>query len=248
MYKVMLITGANKGIGYFITKSWLEKGNKAVVLDVNCDEINKLKKLYDKLYTYICDVTDEKLVKVCVDESINIYGRIDIAIHNACTCIFKGIEEHSLDEYIQTYNVNLIGAVNLTKAVLPHMRKSKNGRICYVSSGVGVTGYTKISGYSASKGAIEAFAKCMILENLDSGISFHILHPPLTDTESSSPLPVPKEFKADAAKVGRGFVKNILKKRFIITPSLFDSITVKISYWFPQFTGKMLVKMTQKAK
>lgn len=82
------------------------------------------------------------------------------------------------------------------------MLQNKKGRICYTSSGVGVTGFTNISGYSASKGAIEAFAKCMRLENLGNAITFHILHPPLTNTES--PLPVPKEFMADSQKVGKG--------------------------------------------
>lgn len=171
---------------------------------------------------------------------------IDIAVHNACICIFKNLEHLTIEEYKTVYDVNFIGAVNITKAVLPLMKKNKNGRICYTSSGVGVTGYIDISAYAASKGAIETFAKCMRLENFDSGVSFHILHPPLTNTESSAPLPVPKEFKADAQKVGKGFIKNIYQRKFIISPSLFDSLSVKMSYRLPFFTGKLLVKMTGK--
>ncbi len=245
----MLITGANKGIGYYMAMSWLEKGNIAIVLDVSCDEIDKLKFEYgERLMTRICDVSDFNSVKESVKEAIDMYNNIDIAVHNACICVFESLSQHSIDEYKKIYDVNFLGAVNITKIVLPFMLENKKGRICYSSSGVGVTGYINISGYSASKGAIEAFAKCMLLENLENNVSFHILQPPLTNTESSSPLPVPKEFKADPKKVGYGLIKNIYKRKFIITPSLLDTLTVKMSYNFPRFTGKLLVRMTNKTK
>ena len=73
------------------------------------------------------------------------------------------------------------------------------------------------------------------------------MHPPLTNTKSSSPLPVPKEFKALPEKVGKGFVKHIDSKKFIITPSFADAVSVKLSYLFPLLMGKLLVKMTKKA-
>jgi short-subunit dehydrogenase len=127
------------------------------------------------------------------------------------------------------------------------MKIQKQGRICFASSGVGVTGYMDISSYAASKGAIESFAKCMKIEYADSGVTFHIMHPPLTDTKSSSPLPIPKEFKALPEKVGKGFIKNINSKKFIITPSFADAVSVKLSYLFSLSMGKMLVKMTNNA-
>ena len=80
------------------------------------------------------------------------------------------------------------------------MREKKEGRIIFTSSGVGVTGFGNISPYVSSKGAIESLAKCLEIENQDYGITFHIMHPPLTNTASSSELPVPKEFMADAEK------------------------------------------------
>lgn len=247
MNNVMLITGANKGIGYYMAKSWLEKGNIAIVLDICCTEIDKLKVQYnDNLITYVCDISDYKSVKRYVDDAINIVENIDIAVHNACICVFKGLEQHEIEEYIRIYKVNFIGAVNITKIILPYMIENNKGRICYTSSGVGITGYTNISGYASSKGAIESFAKCMVVENLDNNITFHLLQPPLTDTESSSSLPVPKEFKATAQKVGYGFIERIYKRRFVIAPSFKDGISVKMSYCYPRFMGKLLVRMTNK--
>lgn len=249
MNDVMLITGANKGIGYSMATTWLEKGNIAIVLDISCSEIDILKNKYgERLMTIVCDLSDHNSVKESIGVAIQKYKYIDIAVHNACMCVFKSLSQHSVEEYKRVLEVNFIGAVNLTKVILPYMLQNKKGRICYTSSGVGVTGFTNISGYSASKGAIEAFAKCMRLENLGNDITFHILHPPLTNTESSSPLPVPKEFKADPEKVGRGLINNIYKRKFIIAPSLLDGISIKMSYLFPSFTGKLLVKMTNRAK
>ncbi len=249
MQNVMMITGANQGIGYYMAEAWLKEGNTAIVLDLCCDTIDELKESYpETLLTYVCDVRDEAHVKTSVDNAVNHVGHIDIAVHNACVCYFEGLQEHSADAYLHTFKVNFLGAVNMTKAILPHMEKRQEGRICYTSSGVGVTGYINISGYSSSKGAIEAFAKCMLVEHRHSGISFHILQPPLTNTTSASPLPVPKEFKADPKKVGYGLTHRILRNKFVIAPSPFDQFTVRMSYWFPRFMGRMLTKMTERVE
>ena len=68
------------------------------------------------------------------------------------------------------------------------MRKAGKGRIIFTSSGVGVTGFVNISPYASSKGAIETLAKCLEIENQPYGISFHLFHPPLTNTASAAGL------------------------------------------------------------
>lgn len=245
---VLLITGGNEGIGYFMAKQWLENGNYVSVLDLSCDNIDKLKEAYpNTLLTYKCDVRDLEAVKTAVDNTSAQFGSINYAVHNACLCLFKGFEEHAIEDFDRVMDVNFHGAINLTKAVLPVMKRQGQGRIFFASSGVGVTGYINISPYACSKGAIESLAKCLNNEYADSGITFHILHPPLTDTKSSSPLPIPKEFKASPEKVGKGFIKRINSKKFIITPSFADAVSIKLSYRFPVFMGRLLVKMTRRA-
>ncbi|WMM25485.1 SDR family NAD(P)-dependent oxidoreductase [Tissierella sp. MB52-C2] len=165
-----------------------------------------------------------------------------------CLCLFKNFEEHTKEDFNRVMDVNFYGAISLTKAVIPIMKNQRQGKVCFTSSGVDVTGFIDISSYASSKGAIESFAKCMNIEYEDSGITFHIMHPPLTDTKSSSPLPIPREFKASPEKVGKGFIKNIDSKKFLITPSFTDRISVRLSYAFSLPMGKMLVKMTKKAK
>lgn len=245
---VLLITGGNEGIGYFMAKQWLVNGNCVSVLDLNCDNIDNLKEAYPKtLLTFKCDVCDMETVKKAVDKTSAQFGSINYAVHNACLCLFKSFEAQGLEDFDKVMDVNFHGAINLTKAVLPVMKIQRQGKICFTSSGVGVTGYINISPYACSKGAIESLAKCLRNEYADSGITFHIMHPPLTNTKSSSPLPVPKEFKALPEKVGKGFVKHIDSKKFIITPSFADAVSVKLSYLFPLLMGKFLVKMTKNA-
>ena len=101
------------------------------------------------------------------------------------------------DVYRDVMDVNFFGALRLAKTVLPYMREQKEGRIIFTSSGVGVTGFENISPYASTNGAMESLAKCLEIENEEYGISFHLFHPPLTDTDSASGLPIPKEFKAD---------------------------------------------------
>ena len=137
--------------------------------------------------------------------------------------------------------------MRLAKTVLPYMRKAKKGRIIFTSSGVGVTGFANISPYAASKGAIESLAKCLEIENMEYGISFHLFHPPLTNTKSAEKLPVPKEFKADAKKVGYGLANRIWSDKFIICHSVSQALQMKFSYRHPLYIGKMMTKMTQRA-
>jgi hypothetical protein len=84
----------------------------------------------------------------------------------------------------------------------------------------------------------------MNIEYHGTGISFHLIHPPLTNTTSAEPLPVPKKFKADPQKVGSGIAKNIHKKRFVICHSLGQRIQTRMAYMLTMRLGKFMSKMT----
>ena len=128
------------------------------------------------------------------------------------------------------------------------MRKQGFGRIIFTSSGVGVTGFGNISPYASSKGAIESLAKCLTIENQEYGISFHLFHPPLTNTASSSGLPVPKEMMASPQKVGKGLAEHIDSKKFVICHSFSQTMQMNLCYCHPLFMGKMMWKMTTRAE
>lgn len=244
----ILIVGANRDIGYYMAIRLLEKGNNVTVLDIQDDHISELKKRYQNSLLIIrSDATDEDSLSEGIKKSIKEFGNVDIAIHNACLCTFANEQDTGYEVYKKVMDVNYFGALRLSKLILPFMREKKEGRIIFTSSGVGVTGFGNISPYASSKGAIESLAKCLEIENQDYGITFHIMHPPLTNTASSSELPVPKEFMANAEKIGKGLADHVWSKKFVICHSFSQSLQMKLCYCYPLYMGKMMWKMTQRA-
>ncbi len=241
--KNIIVSGANQGIGYYMVKELLQIGYNVTVLDLAVDNLTQLS---GNILPLICDISDADRVKVCVKESIERFGSVDCAVHNACMCTFNSMESTDDKTYHQVFDVNYFGALNLTRAVLPYMKEKKNGKVIFTSSGVGVMGFVNISPYASTKGAIEALAKCLNIEYADFGIKFHIFHPPLTNTKSSSPLPVPKEFMADPQKVGVGLAKSIHKKSYIICHSFGQKLQTMICYLFPIKMGRLMSKMTRR--
>ena len=244
----ILIVGANQGIGYYLVERLLESGNLVTVLDIQVNAIEILKEKYQKtVLPIIADARNLSSIENGVHQAIEHFGNIDIAIHNACLCTFESEHDSGYEIYQNVMDVNYFGALRLTKTVLPYMRKVQKGRIIFTSSGVGVTGFSNISPYAASKGAIESLAKCLEIENEEYGISFHLFHPPLTNTKSASGISVPKEFKAEAKKVGYGLADHIWSKKFVICHSASQAAQIKFSYRHPLYIGKMMTKATRRA-
>ncbi len=242
----VVLTGANQGIGYYMARQLLEDGHSVAVLDIETDHIADLALQYEKrLLPFACDVTDVAAVTQAVERIVREFGGIDYAIHNACICTFLSFLQSDEDMFRHVHEVNFYGALHLTNAVLPYMLSQRRGRVFFVSSGVGVTGFTNISPYASSKGALESLAKCLHLEHRSQGVTFHIMHPPLTRTASSSPLPIPDEMKEGPEKVGRGLAKRLDKNSFIICHSTAQALQTKLAYRFPLALGGLMSKMTE---
>jgi len=245
----IIITGGNAGIGYYMTKQFLEDGHCVAVLDVNTDLLEALEREYnDALVICAGDAADEADVARCVSTAKGLWGGVDIAVHNACVCVFAPFEKTSETDLKRVHDVNFGGAVNLARWALPAMKRQKSGRLCFVSSGVGVTGFDGLSAYASSKGAIEALARCLDLECEGTGVSVRLLQPPLTRTASSSPLPVPPQVMADPEKVGRSLARHISDKRFIIGHSTGQRMMTRLAYLCPRRMGRMLSRMTRRAE
>lgn len=244
----ILIVGGNQGIGYYLTERLLESGNHVTVLDIQTDAVEALETKYQKaVLPVFADAQNLSSIENGVRRAVEQFGDIDIAIHNACLCTFESERDTDYEVYQKVMDVNYFGALRLAKTVLPGMREAKKGRVIFTSSGVGITGFPNISPYAASKGAIESLAKCLKIENREYGISFHLFHPPLTDTESSSGIAVPKEFKTEAKRVGYGLADRIWSKEFVICHSAGQAAQIKFSYRHPLYIGKMMAGAAQRA-
>lgn len=243
--KNILITGAARGIGYYLVKQLLFDGYCVTVLDIDTSNLASLEAMHDgKLIPLQGDVGNladmERAAAACVQH----FGSIDCAIHNACRCSFDSFGKTAEETFRAVFAVNFFGALHLVRVVTPYMKKQGGGKVIFTSSGVGVTGFVNISPYASSKGAIESFAKCLNIEYRSDHISFHIFHPPLTETESSAPLPVPKEFMAAPEAVGTGLAKHIGSRSFIICHSFGQKLQTMACYLFPVRMGRMMSMMT----
>ena len=245
MSRVIIITGANNGIGLALTQSLLEMGDRVAALDLTGEN---LRQTNPNLQYYTCDVTDPMRVGQVVGEVVNTWGGVDVLINNACIAPFKPFIECSLDDIRGVFEVNYFGYINLIQAVLPTMLKQRRGVIHNLSSGVGITGYPGISGYASTKGAIEALTRTLALELADSGITVNLMHPPLTRTKSASPLGVPLEMMADPVEVGRKLAKKVGRTQPVLTPDLGSRLGIAANQHFPVPMGRFLASMAKRAE
>ena len=180
--KTVLITGAAVGIGRAVAIKFAQGGANLVLTDINIKALESVKEeieTYTKnVLTIQCDVSDEERVFATVKEAESVFGKIDILINNAalwrCCAPFTDI---SSDEWRKFINVNVMGVVYCTKAVLPKMLENGYGRIINVSSVAGVYGNANMVHYSATKGALIAMTKALAKEVSDNGILVNSVSP-----------------------------------------------------------------------
>jgi 3-oxoacyl-[acyl-carrier protein] reductase len=180
--KVALVTGAAVGIGRATAISFAEKGAKLVLVDVNEEKLEMLKKelsqYTDSILSFVCDVSDEAAVYKVVEGALKEFGKIDILINNAA--LWRGKSSFlntPTEEWKKYIDVNVMGTVYFAKAVLPSMLENSWGRIINVASVAGVYGNANMAHYSATKGAVIAFTKALAKEVTDKGVLVNSVSP-----------------------------------------------------------------------
>ena len=246
---VVIITGANNGIGFHIAASLLKERYRVAAFDLSGENLTALQDTYpDHLLFCRCDVTNDADVKAAVDAVLQKWGSINILVNNACVAIFSLFEEKSMEQTRREFEVNYFEYVRMIAAVLPNMKAHRKGIIHNVSSSVGITGFPGIYGYASTKGAIEALTSTLSLELARHEICVNIVHPPLTNTKSTAPLGIPAQAMADPADVGRKLAKKILSTKPVITPDFQTAVYLFFARRYPNAIGKLFSKMAEKGK
>lgn len=129
------------------------------------------------------DVTDETSIRAAVDTALDRAGGLDALINNAGYGIGGFIENLTLEEYRRQFDTNLFGLIAVTKAVLPHMRSRRSGRIVNISSLNGRVGMGGLSAYTASKFAVEGFSEALAFEAGPFGVQTIVVEPGVFKTE-----------------------------------------------------------------
>ena len=180
--KFALITGASVGIGKATAIKLAEEGYDVVLMDINEEKMlltqAECEKLGAKVKSYVCDIINEDLVNASVSDALEFFGKIDVLVNNAALWkSFHSFLDTPVDEWKLFFDVNVLGAVYVTRAVLPKMIENNYGRIVNVASVAGVYGNKNMSCYSATKGAIISLTKALAKEVAESGITVNSVSP-----------------------------------------------------------------------
>ena len=180
--KIALVTGAAVGIGRATALRLAEYGADLILLDVNFEKLESLRKETDvyarDVLIYSCDISDEKRVNEVVSDALAHFGRIDILVNNAA--LWRGASmfvDTPTDVWKRFFDINVMGTVYVTKAVLPSMLEQRYGRVINVASVAGVYGNQKMAHYSATKGAVISFTKALAKEVCEEGVLVNAVSP-----------------------------------------------------------------------
>ncbi|MFZ2664303.1 MAG: SDR family oxidoreductase [Patescibacteria group bacterium] len=178
--KVILITGGSEGLGKEIAKK-LCKGNDVVILSNHQDTLDDTAKELgcDK---YFCDITNVENIKSVVSEIEAEYKKIDVLINNAGVWVGGELDENEYSDIAKVILVNTVGTINITKTVLPIMKKQKSGKIININSVNGLEVKPERSIYIASKWAVTGFTKAMSKELEKYNIKVVGIYPGLMKT------------------------------------------------------------------
>jgi len=176
--KVWLITGTSSGLGLEISKSALAAGNKVVATGRDANKVSKaIGKASDNLLVVKMDVTNTNEIETAVKSAVEKFGTIDVLVNNAGNFYAGFFEELSPRQMELQLATSLFGPMNVTRAVLPVMRKNRSGHIISISSTAGLVGFEYCSAYSASKFGLEGWMDCLALEVAQFGINTTIVEP-----------------------------------------------------------------------
>jgi NAD(P)-dependent dehydrogenase (short-subunit alcohol dehydrogenase family) len=175
--RTWFITGASRGFGALVVEKALARGDQVVASARNPQAITDRFGDRPNLLAVALDVTDEAQVHQAVKEAIARFGQIDVLVNNAGYGLLGAVEEASGAEIEALYRTNVFGLLAVTRAVLPHMRRQRSGRILNFSS---IGGYTSGPGfgvYCSTKFAVEGLTEALAAELSPLGIHVTAIEP-----------------------------------------------------------------------
>lgn len=199
--KTWFITGVSKGLGAHWAQAALSRGDRVVAAARSSSALEALAAEYGDLVLPVqLDVTDESAVRAAVTAAEEKFGQIDILVNNAGQAVMGAVEEITAAQAREQMEVNYFGALHVTQAVLPGMRRRRSGRILQISSMGGVVSLPTMGSYHATKWALEALSQALAGEVAEYGIHVTLVEPLTFPSElGSSAQPMPEYDHARAA-------------------------------------------------
>ena len=233
--RVAIVTGGASGIGRAVAEVLAEAGASGIIVaDIDGKGAKETVALVESGSSAKClfqqtDISDEDQVNKSVEAAVEQFGKVDILVNNAGICPTTPWDETTLENWNQIIGVNLTGAYLCSKAVLPHMRKRKYGRIVYISSvGAFIGSVTGHVAYGASKAGMIALMKVVAKKFAPEGILANAIAPGSIDT------PLTNSFGPEAKK---NFAETSPLKRQGTARELADAVLYLVSDRATYVTG-----------
>ncbi|PYO65513.1 MAG: short-chain dehydrogenase/reductase [Gemmatimonadetes bacterium] len=188
--KVWFVTGASRGMGVDFAKAALAAGHAVVGTGRDPDAVAKAVGRSDDLLVVKLDVTSRTDAAAAVRAAVSRFGRIDVLVNNAGNFFAGYFEELTPEQIERQLGTLLIGPMNVTRAVLPVMRKQRSGHIISISSTAGLVGFAFCSAYAAAKFGLEGWMESLQQEVAPFGITTTIVNPGFFRTELLEPASV----------------------------------------------------------
>lgn len=181
--KVIVVTGASSGIGALAAQMLSEQGATVVLAARSADKLKAVNSgMMGPSMILELDVGNDDSVEQGFKTVYAEFGRVDCLVNNAGYGKFAYFDEMPLQEFDDMMNVNYMGMVRCTKAVLPHMKEARSGRIVNIASIAGKIGTSKSTSYTATKHAVLGFSSALRQEVREYGITVSTINPGPIDT------------------------------------------------------------------
>lgn len=171
-----VVTGGASGIGAAIAAKLQSMGAQVSVLDLNPQN------LPEGQIGFACDVSDDASVKAAIAGTVEAFGGVDIVVNNAGIGAIGSVEDNDDAEWARVWNINVVGMVRVSRAALPHLRKSSGAAIVNICSIAATAGLPARALYSATKGAVLSLTQAMAADHLREGVRVNCVNPGTADT------------------------------------------------------------------
>jgi NAD(P)-dependent dehydrogenase (short-subunit alcohol dehydrogenase family) len=183
MKKVWFVTGAGRGLGVDIAKAALGAGHSVVATGRDVERVAKALGPSNDLLVVKLDVTNRADAEAAVQAACARFGRVDVLVNNAANFYAGYFEELTPEQMDRQIATSLIGPMNVTRALLPQMRKQRSGQLIAISSSAGLAGFEFGTAYAASKFGLEGFMESLAPEIAPFGLTTTIVNPGFFRTE-----------------------------------------------------------------
>ena len=181
--KVWFITGAGRGLGVEIVRAALAAGNAVAATGRKTEAVSKAVGTADDLVVVKLDVTSRADAESAVQAVVDRFGQIDALVNNAGTFEAGYFEELTPEQVVRQLTTTVLGPMNVTRAVLPVMRRQRHGHVISISSTAGLLGFEFCSAYAASKFGLEGWMESLQPEVAPFGIHTTVVNPGFFRTE-----------------------------------------------------------------